>query len=230
MCKPSLNVVPNVYNRLQSSFLSLARLRSGRSLPKRNQWECWDTGLGPEVFRPSPSQCTPDTPTHLTDPPDAPTLSSSLLTLLHPLPAPMTPWCPLHSCWPPMFPDTPLPPTGCLNPPTPLPVPMHPWHFYTPTPLHPCQWECWDPRLRPNVVGLLIHLPPPVPLWYPTGPLMPLHPQIPWYPYTSAMWECWDPALGSNVVRLPVHLSPPMPPETPYTHCWPQCPTPSTGI
>ena len=31
----------NVYNRLQSSFVSLAWPWSGRSLPKGNQWECW---------------------------------------------------------------------------------------------------------------------------------------------------------------------------------------------
>ena len=41
--------MPKVYNRLQSSFLSLAWPWSGRSLPKRNQWECWDPGLGPNV-------------------------------------------------------------------------------------------------------------------------------------------------------------------------------------
>ena len=42
MCKPSLNVVPNVLNRLKT----LAWPWSDRSLPKGNQWECWDPGLG----------------------------------------------------------------------------------------------------------------------------------------------------------------------------------------
>ena len=42
---------PKVYNGLQSSFVSLAWPWSGRSLPKGNQWECWDPGLGPNVVR-----------------------------------------------------------------------------------------------------------------------------------------------------------------------------------
>ena len=46
MCKLSWNIVPNVYNSLQSSFLSLAWPWPGRSLPKGNQWECWDPGKG----------------------------------------------------------------------------------------------------------------------------------------------------------------------------------------
>ena len=49
MCKLSLNIVPNVYNSLQSSFLSLALPWPGTPLPKGNQWECWDPGLGPNV-------------------------------------------------------------------------------------------------------------------------------------------------------------------------------------
>ena len=40
-----------VYNRLQSSFVLLAWPWSCRSLPKGNQWECWDPGLGPNVVR-----------------------------------------------------------------------------------------------------------------------------------------------------------------------------------
>ena len=40
-----------VYNRLQSSFMSLAWPWSGRSLPNGNQWECWDPGLGRNVVR-----------------------------------------------------------------------------------------------------------------------------------------------------------------------------------
>ena len=34
---------------LYSSFVSLVWPWSGRSLPKGNQWECWDPGLGPNV-------------------------------------------------------------------------------------------------------------------------------------------------------------------------------------
>ena len=41
--------MPKVYNRLQSSFVSLAWPWSGMSLTKGNQWECWDPRLGPNV-------------------------------------------------------------------------------------------------------------------------------------------------------------------------------------
>ena len=85
MCKLSQNIAPNVYNSLQSSFLSLAWPWPGRSLPKGNQWECWDPGLGPNVVGLPvhlPPQCIPDTPT----PPDTPTL----------LTAPMLPNGPQH--------------------------------------------------------------------------------------------------------------------------------------
>ena len=47
MCKLSRNIVPNVYNSMQSSFLSLAWPWPGRSLPKGNQWEWWDPGKEP---------------------------------------------------------------------------------------------------------------------------------------------------------------------------------------
>ena len=47
MCKLSLNIVPNVYNSLQSSFLSLAWPWPDRSLHKGNQWEWWDPQQGP---------------------------------------------------------------------------------------------------------------------------------------------------------------------------------------
>ena len=91
MCKLSPYVVPNVYNSMQSSFLSLAQPWSGRSpqgkqvgvmgpwkgalawpwwgrsLPKGNQWACWDPRLGPNVVRlpvhlpPPTSPCQPYT-------------------------------------------------------------------------------------------------------------------------------------------------------------------------
>ena len=41
------NIMPKVYNRLQSSFGSFSWPWSGRSLPKENQWEYWDAGLRP---------------------------------------------------------------------------------------------------------------------------------------------------------------------------------------
>ena len=90
MCKLSLNIVGNVYNSLQRSFLSLAWPWSGRSLPKGNQWECWDPGLEPNVVRHPvhlPPQCTSDTPWWHPTPPNGPN-------------TPMSPQCPLYPCWP----------------------------------------------------------------------------------------------------------------------------------
>ena len=84
MCKLSQNIVLNVYNSLQSSFLSLAWPWPGRSLPKGNHWKCWDAGLGPYVVGLPvhlPPQFIPDTLTPLT-PPNGPN-------------TPMSPQCPL---------------------------------------------------------------------------------------------------------------------------------------
>ena len=91
---------------------------------------------------------------------------------------PLAPQCPYTTCWPP---DTPTPPA----------TPQCPWHPYTlaslkcpytPTgslmPPHPCQWECWDPGLGPNVVRLPVYLPPSMPSWHP------LQPHVPNTPYT----------------------------------------------
>ena len=121
MYKLSENIVPNVYNSMQISFLSLAWPWSGRSLPKGNQWECWDPGLGPNVARlpvhlPSPMPpYTPYTlpplmPLHPAGP-ECPQWSSEPL---HALPAPDT----LHPLLAPCHP-TPLTPQCPLTPPIP---------------------------------------------------------------------------------------------------------------
>ena len=128
MCKLSLNIVPNVYNSLQSSFLSLAWPWPGRWLPKGNH--CLDWG---PMWLGSQSTCQPPMP------PDTPT---------GPLPFPMHPWCPLMplpvgvlgpwtgtNTWPrlpaghlpaPMLPDYPnAPPVGPLMAPDTPTSPTH---------------------------------------------------------------------------------------------------------
>ena len=130
MCKLSLNVVTNVYNSLQSSFLSLAWPWSGRSLPKGNQWEWWDPGLGPNVV---------GLPVHLPFP-NAPLMPST------PLLTPNTPWCPYTPanssmpqhpytpCWPVMPSKHPTLPASPQCPLHPLPAPDTPTPLLSPLP------------------------------------------------------------------------------------------------
>ena len=109
--------MPNVYNSLQSSFLSLAWPWPGRSLPKGNQWECWDPGVGPNVVRfpvHLPSPMHPYTPNGLQCPshPYTPMLLYPCWPeYLHSLPAPNVPLTP------PTFPHDPNPFDGSLMPP-----------------------------------------------------------------------------------------------------------------
>ena len=165
MCKPSLNVVSNVCNRLRSSFLSLTWPWSGRSPPKGNQWECWDPGLAPnvvglQVHMPPQSpltSCSPwcplmpptpllasnafetPTPPASPNPPSDPLMP---LTSLHYLLVPDAPWAP-HPCWPQMLHTALTLPANPLMPPdapTPLPAPTLPAGPSCPwAPLHPCQ-------------------------------------------------------------------------------------------
>ena len=105
MWKLSQNIFPNLYNSLQTSFLSLAWPWPGRSLPQGNQWECWDPGLGPNVVR---------LPVHL--PPQY---------------TPDTHWCPWHpkmAPTPPRSPQCPYTPSGPWIPRVPASPPIHPWH------------------------------------------------------------------------------------------------------
>ena len=117
MCKLSENIGPNEYNSMQSSFLSPAWPWSGRLLPKGNQWECWDPGLGPNVVR-LPVHLPPLmplTPLHYLPPPDAPTsllapnAPNDHLSPYTPCQSPDTlcqPLTSLHPCWPPDTPYT----------------------------------------------------------------------------------------------------------------------------
>ena len=191
MCKPLLNIVPNIYNRLQSSFLSLVWPWSGRSLPKGNQWECWDPGLGPNVVGPQFTPIHPWHPYTLTDP-HMPSAS---------------PWCPYtpagslmpqfpaHPCWPPIPPETPYPcwPSESLTFSASPNVPLTPLHPYcspdTPTPL---PVGVLGPGLGPNVVRLPVHLPPlnapctpTPPAGTPDAPYTPAGPNTPWHPLTA---------------------------------------------
>ena len=200
MCKLSLNVVPNVYNSLQWSFLSLTWPWSGRStpqgkavgvmgpwkgalawpwwgrsLPKGNQWECWDPGLGPNMVR---------LPVHLS-------LANAPLTPLHPLMLPKppdNPSCPLHPAsgsvvtlyqgqmW--------LTSKSTCHPQMPPDTPYTPCqqpdslHCLMPphAPCTPCQWECCDPILGP--MWSASHSTPmaPTPLMPPDTLLMPYTP------------------------------------------------------
>ena len=219
MCKLSLIIVPNVYNSLQSSFLSLAWPWWGRLLPKGNQWEWWDPQQGPlpglgEVGHSSRGTSM-----------SAGTLDWGLMwsgsqSTWYPYkpPIPAGPW-PLHSLPAPNAPLTPLTPLMApLMPPTPPDTP------------HPCQWEYWDHGLGSSVVGLIVHLPllipstpccPQCPL-HPTGPLMP--PSSPQHSLNPCWWDCRYPGLGTG--QAP---SPPATPNAPTPHyalhpCWPLTP------
>ena len=113
-CEKSQNIVTNVYNSLQSSFLPLAWPWPGRSLPKGNQWECWDPGLGPNVVGLPvnlPPKYTPNIP-YTSDAPWCPHNGSQ-----HPLQLP-SPLMPLYPFWP-------------LSTGSPCHPPIHCWH---PTP------------------------------------------------------------------------------------------------
>ena len=148
MCKLSQNTVPNVYNSLQSSFLSLPWPWPGRSLPKGNQWEwwdpqqgllawpwwgkslpkgnqweSWDPGFGPNVVGLPVHLLPPYTPT----PPDTPTLPTPLKSsqcLLMP-PIPLLAYGYLHSLQASQYkPDTAYTPNAPLTPPN---GPKHPY-------------------------------------------------------------------------------------------------------
>ena len=181
--------------------------------------ECWDPGLGPNVvglivhLPPSNAPyCPPDAPTPC-----------------WPLPAPNTPvggtagtldWGPMWSgsqstC----HPNSPTPPTAPTPPAGPLTLPMP--H----TSLH-CWWrECWDPGLGPNVVGLIVHLPPsnapycppdaPTPCWPLPAPT-PLLVEL-LGPWTGAQcgWAHSPPATP----QCPLY--PLLLPYSPYIPCWP---------
>ena len=120
----------------------------GRSLPKGNQWECWDPGLGPNVVGLPvhlPAQYTTNTPYKPPYPrwqvgwaPNLPATPNAPLT--PPTnPIPLLAHMHLHSLPPPQCtPDTPYTlqapymPAGPWVPTLPASPAMHPWHPYTP--------------------------------------------------------------------------------------------------
>ena len=205
MCRLSLNVVRNVYNSLQSSFVSLVWPSSGRWLPKGNWWEWWDPGKGPlpglgEVGH------SPREP----------------VGVLESWTGAQCDWTPSLSATP-MPPDTPYTPFQLPNTPTPSAGPqcsLRPPYLllalWAPTPpaipqfpLHPC---------HPNA--------PETPI-----PLMPLSPYIPYQPLTpptplpalNAPYTLWQPPMSPTPCQPPDALHPCNPPDTP-TPLPPQCP------
>ena len=122
MCKLSLNIVPNIYNSLKSSFLSLAWPWPGRSLPNGNQLEYWDPQLGP-MWSGSQSTChcnAPLTPVHTPNSPLTPL--GAPMPLMPPIPLLAPEY--LHFLPAPQYtPDNshnPLMPQCPQQPPTPL--------------------------------------------------------------------------------------------------------------
>ena len=165
----------------------------GRSLPKGNQWECWEPGLGPNGVR---------LPAHL--PPQCPLLVTHTTCQ-----SPNAPLMPLHPCWP-QCTLIPLTPCWLLSPYTPCQPSMHIWYPYTlwcpQMPLYPAgpwvptlpassQMHLWHPlMLLTPPIGPNAPLMPPIPLLAPEGihfllatqctPTSPWHP--PDTPYTPA--------------------------------------------
>ena len=155
------------------------------------------------------------------------------LTPLHPLPTPDT-------CY------TLSQPLLAFNVPWhPLPSPMNPCTpSHPPTlqcPIHPYQWECWDPGLGPNVVRLPVHLPPLLlpdtsytpcqPLTLTTPPLAPWHPLMPLHPWcpdtTKSPAGPWYLLTPPNPLLAPM---PPIPPNVLHFLLAPNTPYPQTGI
>ena len=168
MCKLSLNIVPNVYNSLQSSFLSLAWPLPGRSLLKGNQWEWWDSQQGPlpglgEVGHSqrgsSGSAGTLDW---------GPMWSGSQSTC-HLQCIPYTPNGPLTLPMLPLMPPIPLLAPEYLHS---LPAPNAPWHPYTPYAPPDATYTpggSWAPTI------------PASPQCTPDTPYTPDGPQSPWW-------------------------------------------------
>ena len=207
----------------------------GRSLPKGNQWECCDPGLGPNMVGLPvhlPPQCIPDTSTSPLYPcwPLTPTFPASPNAPWHPytpdsppmLPTAPNALTPLHPQGAPIAPDAAYTPVA-LSTYTPCQPPMHPWHHYTPR-------------------GPQCLLMPPVPLLTPEhlhSLPAPMHPDIPtphdrpsntphtlYQPSISLMpWYPWWPLRAYTSCQLP-NASP----ASPLTPPWHPCTPASVGI
>ena len=164
MCKLSLNIVPNVYNSLQSSFLSLAWPWPGRSLLKGNQWEWWVPEQGPlpglgevghsprgtsGMWLGSQSTCHPNAPPDAPYKPPIPLLALNTYTPCQLPNAPLT------------LPDDPL---TCPTSPTLLPIPCWPQALMVPA--NP-KCTCWP------LMAYTSCQPPNAPLPAPWHPLTP---------------------------------------------------------
>ena len=122
MGKLSQNIVPNVYNSLQSSFLSLDWPWPGRPLPRGTSGSAETLDWGPMWGAPSPlaTPIHPDTAT----PPDAPN------NPLHHIGAPKTPDAPIPLLAPEYLesmpaPNTPLTPHNSTLHPLGAPMPLY---------------------------------------------------------------------------------------------------------
>ena len=213
MCKPSLNVVPKVYNRLQSSFLSLAWPWSGRSLLKGNQWECkGPVQSGSQSTWCPLTSCSPLMPLHPHQPPNAPDTPTPPAGL----------WCPYTSANPQCTPDASTPPANPLTFPTPLQVPLIPPDTpYT-------QAGPWCPLSLLYPCQLPTPLTPPTPLLTPQCPLPAPNTYTPeqesicqeWY-YCTWAWHLmnlWVWLLFCQITPQPSHPS--MPPRR--STSWPR--------
>ena len=246
MCKLSLHIVPNVYNSPQKSFLSLAWPWPGMSLPKGNQWECWDPELGPNVVRLPvhlPPQC-PYTPYWSPDalyPPDGPLMLPYTPDAPAPLLAPPAPTLPVS---PQCTPEIPYTLCQHLMPLHPYQPPISPWCLHlcwSLSPYTPCQPQCtlkapapltapWCPLPVPYTSWCPLHicwpLSPlhslPAPQCIPETPTPPAGPLMPQHPLTCHMLPTPQPAPNAHYTSAA--SSAPTLPDIPQ--CTPDTPTP----
>ena len=221
----------NVYNSLQSSFLSLAWLWPGRSLPKGNSGSAGTLDWGPMWLGSQSTchlQCTPTpqwpiTPSHPYIPyapilllawvPTLPASPNAPLTPHTPLGAPDATYTPagawvLHSLLAPQCtPDGPNPPDSSLMPPDTPYTPRSPWCSYTPAD----PWSTYTPCQPPNapLIPVMDPLMSPIPLGASQCPLMLLIPLL-----APEHLHPDSPQCSSDTPTLPDGS--PMPPDTPY--------------
>ena len=212
----------------------------GRSLPKGNQWECWDSGLGPNVVRlpvhlpplhPLIATNAPNTPITSTPPrsspmpPDGTYIPTHLWVLTLPT-IPNAPLTPLHPLMAPMPPDGPLTPPDTLYTPRSPQCPschLYPcWSLstYTPCqpPMHP--WHPYTPWWNPDTPGSpLMPLTDFQCLWHshtfrslPMPPYAICTPVDPWAPTlpASAPMHPWHPLHTWQISQQPLILPTPL--------------------
>ena len=190
---------------------ALARPWWGRSMPKGNQWECWDPGLGPDVVRlpvhlpPQMHPCTPNAPWHSHAP---------QCLLMTPIPClPLSTYTPCQAPNAPLMPPTPLmAPNALWHPPIPPDTPTLPRSPQCPLmpPIPCCSWAPTlpaSPQCTPDTL---------TPQWTPDTPRSPqcsddaYTPTSPWVPTLPASPQC---TLASpTLCRIP---------QCPWCHLWP---------